>query len=336
MIQKINDLGLDFGIWVEPEMVNPNSDLYRAHPDWVFHYPNRTRHEGRNQLMLNLARQDVCDYLLDSLSKLLSENNIRFIKWDRNRALSEPGWPDEDPHTQREVRIRYVHNLYRLIDKLQERFPEVLFECCSGGGGRIDLGILSRMDQIWTSDNTDPAHRVMIQYGFLHAFPAKLMVSWVTDEDWHQVRPSLKFRFHVSMSGVLGVGTDLTHWSEEERALAADMIRQYKEIRPVVQEGAVHRLTSPFERNRAAVEYVSQDGSEAVVFLYNLWQTLPGSTPTSREVQAVQLRGLDPDATYRLSGDRKGTASGRTLMSIGIPWSLRGSFSSGIVTLKKP
>jgi alpha-galactosidase len=128
MIKKINDMGMDFGIWVEPEMVNPNSDLYRAHPDWVFNFPHRTRHEGRNQLMLNLAREDVYQYLLKSLSALLSENNIKFIKWDHNRTLSEPGWPDAPVAEQREVRIRYINNLYRLIDALRSRFPDVQFE----------------------------------------------------------------------------------------------------------------------------------------------------------------------------------------------------------------
>ncbi len=335
MIKKINDLGLDFGIWVEPEMVNPDSDLYRAHPDWVLHYPKRTRHERRNQLVLNLARKDVCNYLLESLSKLLRENNISFIKWDRNRPLSDVGWPDAPRPMQYEVRIRFINNLYNLIDELQSRFPEVLFESCSGGGGRTDLGILSRMDQVWTSDNTDPADRVMIQYGYSHTFPAKLMVSWVTNADWHKVSPSLKLRFHVCMSGVLGVGTDLTKWSQEERKLATEMIALYKKIRPLVQEGILHRLHSPFESNRAAVEYVSQDGSEAVIFLYNLWETLPGSTPTARASGAVRLRGLDPDANYFLSNDRSGRASGETLMNMGLPWFVQGNFNSAIVMLKK-
>ncbi len=335
MIERINDLGLDFGLWVEPEMVNPDSDLYRAHPDWVFHYPHRKRREQRNQLMLNLARDDVYEYLLDSLSKLLDENNIRFIKWDRNRSLTEPGWPEADPETQREVRIRYVHNLYRLIDELQRRFPDVLFESCSGGGGRVDLGILSRMDQVWTSDNTDPSHRVMIQDGFLHAFPSNLMVSWVTDESWQGLDFPLAFRFHVCMSGVLGVGSDLTKWSQEERDIASNMIAQYKDIREIVQEGEVYRLISPFEQNRSAIEYVSRDGSEAVVFFYSLLDTLEGSRRDDKVSPFVRLHGLDPDAAYRLSADRSGVVDGRTLMNIGIPWFLRGSFTSGIVTIRK-
>ncbi|MHC4406242.1 MAG: alpha-galactosidase, partial [Planctomycetota bacterium] len=278
MIRKINDLGLDFGIWVEPEMVNPNSDLYQEHPDWVLHSPNRTRHERRNQLMLNLAREDVCEYLSESLTKLLSENDVKFIKWDRNRPISEAGWPDAGQTAQREVRIRFIHNLYGLIDRLRARFPDVWFETCSGGGGRADLGILSRTDQVWTSDNTDPADRLMIQHGFSHYLPANTMVSWVTDKSWHQNEPSLKFRFHVSMGGVLGVGNDLLAWSPDERQVAAEMIALYKEIRPLVQKGLVHRLRPPVESERVAVEYAAADASKAALLLFNLREPMAGST----------------------------------------------------------
>lgn len=335
MIKRINDLGLDFGLWVEPEMVNPNSDLYRAHPDWVLHYPSRTRHEARNQLMLNLARQDVCDYLRESLTKLLRENNIKFIKWDRNRAISEAGWPDAPAPIDREVRIRFTENLYRLIETLQQQFPDVWFESCSGGGGRADLGILSRMDQVWTSDNTDPADRLLIQFGYSHYLPANTMVNWVTDGPWHQPPTSLAYRFQVAMSGVLGVGNDITKWSPEDRKLAAAMIARYKEIRPLVQQGIQHRLGSPLTSEQPAVEYVSPDGSQAVVFLYNLRETMAGTVPSSQKRELVPLRGLDPNADYVAAGDWKGRVRGDTLMNLGLPWFVRGNFGSGIVTLKK-
>ncbi len=335
MIEKINDLGLDFGLWVEPEMVNPDSELFREHPDWAFHYPTRIRHEGRNQYMLNLARDEVCDYLYESLSQLLQENNIKFIKWDRNRALTDPGWSSAPREIQREARIRYTHNLYDLIERLQNRFPDVLFEVCSGGGGRNDLGIFSYMDQIWTSDNTDPTDRLFIQYGFSHAYPAKLMVGWITHDDWHQVEPSLEFRFHSSMTGVLGVGMDVTQWGEEEIQIAKQLIAQYKDIRPIVQEGILHRLISPFERNRVALQYVAEDASKSVVFLYNLLSSVAGSNTTTREEKYVRLRALDPDAMYEISGGKETTASGETLMNLGIPWTPRGSYKSTIIQLKK-
>jgi alpha-galactosidase len=335
LIKKINELGMDFGIWIEPEMTNANSDLYRRHPDWVLRYPKRTAHEHRNQLVLNLAREDVYQYLLASFDKFLGENNIKFIKWDHNRAITEPGWPDAPIGMQREVRIRYIENLYRLVDELQSRHPDVMFETCSGGGSRIDLGILSRMDQAWPSDNTCPGDRIMMQYAYLNAYPANTMDCWVTSEDWRREKPSLKFRFDVSSSGVLGIGADITKWSAEERKIAAEKIAQYKTIRGIVQLGDVYRLQSPFEGQRAVLEYISPDSSEAVIFLYNIWDTLPQSTPTTRGYNFVRLVALDPKATYSLNGDWQGKEDGETLMNIGVPWFVYGNFNSGVVVVKK-
>jgi alpha-galactosidase len=335
MIKKINELGMDFGIWIEPEMTNPNSDLYRHHQDWVLRYPKRAAHEHRNQLVLNLAREDVYQYLLTSFDKFFSENNIKFIKWDHNRAITEPGWPEAPIGIQREVRIRYIENLYRLIDELEARHPDVIFETCSGGGSRIDLGILSRMDQGWPSDNTDPGDRIMMQYAYLNAYPANTMVSWVTSEDWHKEKPSLKFRFDVSNSGVLGIGADITKWSVEERKIAAEKVAQYKAIRDVVQFGDVYRLQSPFEGQRSVIEYVRPDSSEAVIFMYKLLDTLPASTPTTHGYNFVRLTALDPKATYVLTGDWQGKADGQTLMDVGVPWFVYGAFNSGIVIIKK-
>jgi alpha-galactosidase len=336
MIAEINKLGLDFGIWVEPERVNPDSDLYRAHPDWAMHFADRDRYESRNVMVLNLAREDVCQYLVDVLSALLRENNIRYMKWDHNCGAGVVGWPEAPDEMQREVRIRYVHNLYRIIDTLRERFPDVWFENCSGGGGRPDMGMLSHMDLNWTSDNTDPASRIMIQYGYLHAFPAKTMLGLVTHENWTGYDPTVQFRFHVSMAGVLGIGYDLTKLTEAERKEAAKYVAQYKEIRPVVQEGTLYRLLSPFEGHRAALEYVSEDKSEAVGFQYNLWQPLDGSVASARGSNLLLLRGLDPCASYILSGGPvSGAFSGRQLMEEGIPWAVRGPEHSAIIHIKK-
>jgi len=335
MIEEINKLGLDFGIWVEPEMVNPDSDLYRAHPDWVFHYPKRIRHQVRNQLMLNLARQDVYDYLLAAMTDLLSQHNIRYIKWDRNRGLTEPGWPEAPREMQREVRFRYMSSLYRLIDTLRERFPEVWFETCSGGGGRPDMGMLERMDMTWVSDNTDPLSRIMIQHGYLHAFPARTMVSWVTHETWTGIDPSLEFRFHVAMAGVLGVGFDLTRWDAAQRQTAARQIALYQQIRPVVQNGAAYRLLSPLDGHRAALQYVSPDREESVVFLYQLWQPIEGSTESVRSADRLPLRGLSPEARYRVEPGDVGTFSGEELMRDGLHWSLRGPQQSAVVRIRR-
>jgi alpha-galactosidase len=335
MIKKINDMGMDFGIWVEPEMVNPNSDLYRAHPDWVFHFPNRTRHEGRHQLMLNLGREDVYQYLLKSLSTLLSENNIKFIKWDHNRTLSEPGWPGAPATEQREARIRYIANLYRLIDALRTRFPNVQFEDCSSGGGRVDLGMLSRMDQAWTSDNTDPVDRLFIQYGYLSAFPASTMVSWVTHEDWHALKPSLDYKFDVAMSGVLGIGYDITKWTDDEKKLAKTKIAKYKDIRGLVQSGTLHRLISPFKNNRSALQYIAEDRASAVVFCYNMAEYLNGSTTQAQEARTLKLRGLEPNAFYTIPELNNAVYRGDFLMNVGITWPVKGAYKSMILQIQK-
>jgi alpha-galactosidase len=339
MIKQINDLGMDFGIWVEPEMVNPDSDLYRAHPDWVFNYPTRTRHEQRNQLMLNLARQDVYDYLLDAMSKLLSQNNIKFIKWDRNRGISEPGWPDAPPDQQRAARILYMQNLYKLIDTLRARFPEVMFENCSGGGGRADLGMLQRMDQIWPSDNTNPTDRLFIQSGFLRMFPPGTMVDWVTDDNWHHAAVSMKYRFAVSMAGVLGVGGDITKWTEADRDTAKKMIALYKEIRPIIQQGTVYQLILPTAGDRVALEYLSPDRKQGVLLLYTMRDALAGSTDAERLTRVLRLVGLDPNASYSIQNDPADGAeqilSGRTLMDAGMPWPIFSDYNCAIVRLRK-
>lgn len=291
LIERVNRLGLDFGLWIEPEMVNPDSDLYRAHPDWVIHFPSRPRTEARNQLILNLARRDVQDYLIDMLDRLLTAHPIAFIKWDMNRNVSEPGWPDA-PGDPRELWVRYVQGVYRVWDTLRQRHPAVIWQSCSGGGGRADLAILRLADQIWISDNTDATARLAIQEGFSYLFPADTMEAWVTDVN--QDRLSLAFRFHVSMCGVLGVGGHLEHWSAEARAEAATWISQYKQIRHIVQHGDLYRLRSPQRHPFSAVQYVSKDQSEAVLFAFRTHLRPPARLPL------LYLRGLDSSAIYQI------------------------------------
>jgi len=306
LIDRVNALGMDFGLWLEPEMVNPNSDLYRAHPEWVIHFPTRARTESRNQLILNLARADVQDYLIDVIDRLLAAHNITFIKWDMNRNVSEPGWP-EAGERQRELWVRYVEGLYRVWGALRERHPNVVWQSCSGGGGRADLGILRLADQIWASDNTDALSRLHIQHGFSQMLPAAAMEAWVTDVN--AARISLEFRFHVAMQGVLGIGGNLLHWSEAERARAAKLVAQYKEIRPIVQDGALYRLIAPESASPyVATQYVSADRSEAVVFVF---RRIGGGADAMlagyhaidpRQPAALKLHGLDPAARYKITG----------------------------------
>jgi alpha-galactosidase len=305
LIARVNSLGMDFGLWVEPEMVNPDSDLYRQHPDWVIHFPNRQRTEGRHQLILNLARPDVQDYLIEVLDRLLSENNITFIKWDMNRNVSEPGWP---PRLATRVRSGCATcKAFTGYGALRERHPNVVFQSCSGGGGRADLGILRLADQIWVSDNTEATARLQIQEGFSQVFPANTMEAWVTDAGSGRI--PLEFRFHASMCGSLGVGGNLIYWTDEMRAEAARWIKLYKEIRPIIQLGDQYRLRSPQAGPFSAVQYVNKDRSQGVLFAFRTHMPEPAQLPP------LYLRGLDPLALYEvegISGARSGLAWMRT------------------------
>lgn len=308
LIKKVNGLGMDFGLWVEPEMVNPDSELYRTHPDWVIHFPTRARTESRNQLILNMAREDVQEYVLGALDKLLTENNIAFIKWDMNRAASEPGWPDA-PGDPRELWVRYVWGVYRVWSELRHRHPNVVWQSCASGGGRADLGILRLADQVWVSDNTEATSRLRIQEGYSQFLPAITMEAWVTD--WNEGFVPLEFRFHVSMCGSLGVGGNLLNWDEAERTLAAACIRQYKEIRPIVQLGEQYRLLSPQKGPYSAVQYVSQDKAESVLFVFRV------HVPEKYNIPHLYLRGLDPEALYSVEGF-EGPRSGLAWMEAGM------------------
>ncbi len=323
LIERVNALGMDFGLWLEPEMVNPDSDLYRAHPDWVIHFPTRARTESRNQLILNLARTDVQEYLIGLIDQLLSSHKIAFIKWDMNRNVSEPGWMDHDE--PRELWVRYVEGLYRVWGTLRDRHPSVTWQSCSGGGGRADLGILKFADQIWTSDMTEPTMRLRIQEGFSQLFPACTMEAWVTDMGPKHL--PLEFRFHVSMAGVLGVGANLLHWSESERLEAKRLIAQYKTIRPVVQRGDQYRLRSAFDSAFSSVMYVSKDKSEAVLFAFRT------HIPDPELLSPLKLCGLEPEALYEIDGV-SGSRSGAAWMRVGLELPLS-DFGSAVRRIRR-
>ncbi|MCL4246884.1 MAG: alpha-galactosidase [Anaerolineae bacterium] len=302
LIEGVKALGMEFGIWIEPEMVNPDSDLYRAHPDWVINFPTRARTTARSQLILNLARTDVQDYLITQFDALLRDHDIRFVKWDMNRNISEPGWPAA-PREPRELWVRYVQGVYRVWGTLRARHPHVIWQSCSGGGGRADLAILRHADQIWVSDNTEATARLRIQEGFSQCFPAQVMEAWVTDAGRGQV--PLEFRFHVSMSGVLGLGGNLLQWSDDERATAARWIAYYKQIRAIVQLGDQYRLLSAHDGQFSAMQYMDKERNHGVVFAYRVWLPDPTILPP------IRLRGLIPDAHYEIQGidgERSGLA----------------------------
>ena len=323
LIEHVNRLGMDFGLWIEPEMVNPDSELYRQHPDWVIHFPTRSRTEARNQLILNVAKPEVQDYLIQAIDTLLADYNIAFIKWDMNRNVSEPGWSDA-PADPRELWVRYVWGVYRIWSTLRERHPNVIWQSCSGGGGRADLGILRLADQVWVSDNTIPTSRLTIQAGFSQVFPAMTMESWVTDmgEDFLP----LKFRFHVSMLGSLGVGADLRKWNDRDFAEARQWIALYKEIRPIIQQGDMFRLNIPFDFTTSAIQYVSKDKLTSVLFVFAIYRTDPSL------LLLVYPRGLDSNAVYSVEGLSE-KRSGAAWMSLGIRLNL-GNLDSALLRIQ--
>jgi alpha-galactosidase len=343
LIDKVHSLGMDFGIWVEPEMVNPDSDLYRKHPDWVLNFPGRPRSEQRNQLVLNLARQDVRDYIYNFLDKLLTENQIAFLKWDYNRNWTEPGWsqqPSDDYGVaQKRVYMDYTRNLYSIFAELRAKHPNVEFESCSGGGGRVDLGILQYVDEVWPSDNTDPFDRLTIQDGFTRAYPVQVMMAWVTDSPhWLNNRTtSLSYRMLVSMQGSLGIGANLNKWSPEDTATAKRLILAYHQVQKTIVQGNLYRLISPTNGSEfSATESIAPNKSQAVVFAF------AHSTQEGRSLPRLQLQGLDSKATYalssidgRASADTPTTASGAWWMQHGIDVDLKGDFQAAAFRLDK-
>lgn len=333
LIARVHELGMHFGIWVEPEMVNPDSELYRAHPDWVYHFPHRSRSEKRNQLLLNLARPDVAAHVYTWLDSFLSEHHIDFIKWDFNRTISEPGWPDAPLERHREVYVRHVQAFYDIVERLRVRHPQVVWEVCAGGGGRADLGALAHFDQCWVSDNTDPFDRLRIQEGYSMVYAPKTMMAWVSSSPTSQHINNevlhLRYRFHSAMTGSLGLGEDLSQYTEEQMAEVAALVTEYKTVRHIVQEGLLYRLISPRTSDLAAIQYVSRDRRESVVFVFlhsqHYWQATPRVYP----------RGLDPAGYYRVEGiaDEAKPVSGQSLMKVGFQPNLEGHFGSALIKL---
>ncbi len=324
LIKHVNDLGMDFGLWLEPEMVNPDSDLYRAHPDWVIHYPTRERRLGRDALHLNLARADVQDHLIESLDHLLRSYNIRYAKWDMNRNVSEPGWPDA-PGEPRELWVRYVQGLYRVWHTLREKHPQVIWQSCSGGGGRTDLAMLRYSDVIWISDNSHAARRLSIQEGFSLIFPAAAMQTWVTDQG---AEIPLRFRFHAAMCGMLGIGADIRKWDTQQSDEARTLIAQYKDLRPLIQFGDLYRLRPADQSGFTALQYMSKDQSTGVLFAFCTY--IPQHEPSL----TLRVRGLRPDHLYTIEGF-EGMRSGTAWMNLDLQFGLYGGLGTFGSTIRR-
>jgi alpha-galactosidase len=339
LIDKVHSLGMDFGLWVEPEMINPDSDLYRKHPDWVLNFPGRPRSESRNQLVLNLARPDVRDYVEAFLDKLLTENDIAFLKWDYNRNWSEPGWDAVPLNEQKQVYVEFIRNLYAILTDLRKKHPKIEIESCSGGGGRVDLGILRYTDEVWPSDNTDPYDRLSMQDGFTYAYTPQIMMAWVTDSPhWYNGRnTALAYRLLSSMQGSLGIGANLNKWSPEDFATAKRLIAAYHSVQKTIVRGDLYRLMSP--RNGSgfsATESVSSEKAQAVVFAF------VNATTEGRGFPLLELQGLDPQVEYKMTWiegkARSGTpesASGNWWMYHGVQLDLKGDYQAAAFRLDR-
>ncbi|QWU17672.1 alpha-galactosidase [Paenibacillus sophorae] len=298
LAERVKAKGLEFGLWFEPEMVNPDSELYRKHPDWAIHTAGRPSSTSRNQLVLDFSREEVCAAIVEMLSNVLRSAPISYVKWDMNRNMTEIGSAALPPERQRETAHRYILGLYRVLEELTKAFPDVLFESCASGGGRFDPGMLHYMPQTWTSDNTDAVSRLKIQYGTSIVYPASSMGAHVSSVPNHQtgrITP-LETRGHAALSGVFGYELDLTALTAEEETIMKEQVALYKQIRRTVQFGEFHRLLSPFEGNEAAWIFVSEDGAEAAAFYYKIL-----AHPNSG-LRTLRLRGLDPSARYRVYG----------------------------------
>lgn len=328
-VEDVRGLGLDFGLWVEPEAVSPGSRLHTEHPDWVYRVEGRPARLVRNQLLLDLGRPDVQDFVIGTLDRLLGTYAVDYLKWDMNRPPTERGRPGAGAV---DLDAEHVAGYLRVLDHLRTAHPHVTVEGCAGGGGRVDHLTLARTDVVWPSDNTAPLDRLSIQYGFLHAHAPHVMSSWVTDAPGvFDPRPrSLAFRFVNAMCGVLGIGADLRAWSPEERAEATRWIARYKEVRDVVHHGEARLLGSPDEPT-CGVQY---DAEERTVVAALSTGRLDGAPLVPGRPARLRLRGLDPAARYRDTATGT-TYGGAHLLHYGLPFAWSAGHDADLVVLTR-
>lgn len=356
LAKRVNDEGLKFGLWFEPEMISENSDLYRAHPDWCLRCPNRTPTLGRNQLVLDMSRKEVVDYLDEVMSKVLSNANIEYIKWDMNRPLTDVYSAVLPADRQGEVFHRYMLGVYDLLERLITKFPYILFEGCSSGGGRFDAGMLYYTPQIWTSDDSEPSNRTFIQYATSFGYPMSMITAHVSpspNEQTCRVTP-LKTRGVVAMTGSFGYELNISLLSQEEKEEIKEQVEYYKANQEIFQFGDYYRLTNPYENNVVSWQYVAKDGKKSIMAVE--WQRYPIAPHPFK----IKLKGLEANAKYRVKVDtltpftaegHKGMAkrgdfvrnkitdkvfSGNMLMNVGLMFHyMREDYSSFFVEIEK-
>ena len=315
MVKEINSYGLKFGLWFEPEMISVDSELYRKHPEWVLSIPDYPRSFSRNQLVLDMSRKEVVDYLFDSIAKMIEENHIEYIKWDMNRNLTEVFSSAMPASKQGEVAHRYVMGVYELHERLLEKFPNLLIEGCSGGGGRFDAGMLYYVPQIWCSDDSDALERIPIQLGTSLFYPASTMGAHVSVCPNHQTARTVSYDFRgaVALGGTFGYELDITQCTDDKKDKIREQIAMYHKFNDLVREGKFYRLTENFgDENLNIWSYLAKDGSEALVIA-----TLKTDMPCfKKQIYCVRVPGLEDNALYEINGEF--TMHGSSLKNLGI------------------
>lgn len=313
LVDGVNEIGLKFGIWFEPEMVSEDSDLYREHPDWALKVPGHSLTRGRNQLVLDFSREDVREHIFNRMCEILESANIEYVKWDANRHMTDVWSAELPPERQGEVFHRYILGLYDFLEKITKRFPNVLFEGCSGGGGRFDAGMMYYHPQIWCSDDTDAIERLRIQYGTSFAYPVSTVGAHVSVCPNHQTgrSVSMKTRGVVAMAGTFGYELDITEMSQEEKEIVKEQIEEFKKYYDLIQNGDYYRLSDDGTKsNYVAWQFVSPDQKESLLNAVVL------RTKANPPFQFVYARGLKPEAIYHVEGTEL-NLSGAALMNGG-------------------
>lgn len=321
LIKEVKAMDMMFGIWVEPEMVNPLSQLYKDHPEWIYQFATRESDTSRGQYVLDLTKKEVKEYIYNMLDELLSTYRIDYIKWDANRPISQT-------NLEKDIWYKHIEAVYDIVRKLKVKHPNVLLEACASGGGRIDYGILGIFDDFWTSDNTDAYDRLFVQESYSYIYPIKAMRAWVTDCPnflSRRVIP-LKFRYHSAMMGTLGIGCNILKFNEDEVKLSQELIEEYKEIRHIIQDGDFYRLENTSKNNYSIYQY--NKDNESLLFVF-----LPQSVIGHRGV-TVKLRGLNSKSKYliKINGEEV-VKSGIYLMNRGLDIKLSGDYCSDIIRI---